>query len=346
MKEGTMKSFVLGCLAFCICSTFAFATGGRIPIYQGVSITQDGSYYLTRDISGSCTTSSLIVIQAKNVSLDLNGHTLSCSGSGTVVEISLLSGSNISIFNGTIKSANTGISASSTLSSDGSVHYYNLLISEVDRGIYLQYVKSGVIERVQAVGTGTNGTEGIYIDTAGNIEVSQTIIRDFNKTGSSGIFVKDVKTLSFHHNALDEVQDAIWLVGCLNCSIENNIVLHFAWQGIYCNSGTSISFSRVNIRSNKIFSPGGTTTKVGVRVLTGCSASIQKNAIEAKDYGVSMDSPYNEIRMNFLKNSTFCLQFNTGSDRNVYIDNVFINCSTNVVDNGTSNVDSTRNTYN
>jgi len=55
----------------------AIAAEGRTPVYlAGTVIAADGRYILTRDISASGAGTPVIMIQAPNVDLDLNGLTI------------------------------------------------------------------------------------------------------------------------------------------------------------------------------------------------------------------------------------------------------------------------------
>jgi hypothetical protein len=112
---------------------------GRIPIPGGApfSIAQPGSYVLTGNITSA---SGCISISASDVTLDLNGYTLTCT---TTTGLPLFinspsagSGGRVTVRNGTIVGGESGISAGSQFPSD-------ILIEDVVvrnpklRGIYL-----------------------------------------------------------------------------------------------------------------------------------------------------------------------------------------------------------------
>ncbi len=69
----------LVCLMMFSAPAMIRADEGRIPLYQQGTIAQPGYYILTRDITAA--TGDGITIQANDVTLDLNGHTLTTSGS-------------------------------------------------------------------------------------------------------------------------------------------------------------------------------------------------------------------------------------------------------------------------
>jgi len=87
--------------------TALLADAGRIPIYQPTTITQPGYYSLTRDISSSA--SPVISIQADNVTLDLNGYSVSnSSASATLIRI-VPPSTNVRIRNGWLSGGSLGI---------------------------------------------------------------------------------------------------------------------------------------------------------------------------------------------------------------------------------------------
>ena len=62
------------CVSFRIVGGIAQADQRRIPVFQPGALTQPGSYVLTRNITAA--SGIPIVIQASNITLDLNGHTI------------------------------------------------------------------------------------------------------------------------------------------------------------------------------------------------------------------------------------------------------------------------------
>ena len=91
----------------------AIADEGRIPIYGPTTITAPGHYVLTRDIVS--TTNPVILIQADDVTLDLNGRMIS-SGSTLNYLVQIADGNtNVSIRNGRLSGGNYGIYYTSTV---------------------------------------------------------------------------------------------------------------------------------------------------------------------------------------------------------------------------------------
>lgn len=81
----------------------------RTPISTvPIEISTPGSYYLTQNLTHATDTSNAIVISADHVTLDLNGFSVSGSGSGPYSAINV-TGDNVTVMNGTLRSALTGI---------------------------------------------------------------------------------------------------------------------------------------------------------------------------------------------------------------------------------------------
>ncbi len=82
------------------------ADEGRIPIFRPTTITQAGHYVVTRDFAIS--PGDGVVIQANNVTLDLNGHTLS----GGRYPVFIVEATEVTVKNGRIVGGNIGIAYS------------------------------------------------------------------------------------------------------------------------------------------------------------------------------------------------------------------------------------------
>ncbi|NJN64378.1 MAG: hypothetical protein HC882_05480 [Acidobacteria bacterium] len=102
----TMRTLWIGC----VLSHVAFAAlgaEGRTPIYEPIEITTQGAYVLTQDVRG---TSPVIVIDANEVDLDLNGFRV--IGDGPEPVIALSQQDNVRIRGGFVQGAGEGLSVS------------------------------------------------------------------------------------------------------------------------------------------------------------------------------------------------------------------------------------------
>ena len=91
----------------------ARADEGRIPIYQATTISQSGSYVLTRDLSIS-SGSAITITGNPNVILDLAGHTIVSSSATAVFTLNFTSGftspcGSLTLRNGEVKGNGSGV---------------------------------------------------------------------------------------------------------------------------------------------------------------------------------------------------------------------------------------------
>ena len=112
MQAIRILCFVAG-LVLCVL-THVHADEGRKPIYQPVSITQSGTYVMTRDLSIS-TDTNIIDIAASNVTIDLNGRSLtSSSNTASIINIGNGAYNNITIKNGYLNGGSSGVYSNSS----------------------------------------------------------------------------------------------------------------------------------------------------------------------------------------------------------------------------------------
>src|SRR5437899_11994824 len=86
-----MKRLLLSVLLATLPATVVPAAEGSVPISGPFTISVPGAYLVTNDIAA--TAGSAIVIKAMNVTLDLNGRTLSSPAAADVLLISEVSAS-------------------------------------------------------------------------------------------------------------------------------------------------------------------------------------------------------------------------------------------------------------
>jgi hypothetical protein len=168
-----MKRLIFACLAAtALRADLCRADEARIPIFQpATTITQPGHYILTRDIA---TTSGAVVrIQADNVTVDLNGRTIS---GGTVNSLIVIADGfkDIAIRNGRLSGGAVGIIYTS--SSVGTrLRVENVEIAGAETGIYVsgaelvsvlscRIVAGGQGMGISAAGVGDSSYAGRFLD--------------------------------------------------------------------------------------------------------------------------------------------------------------------------------------
>jgi parallel beta-helix repeat protein len=152
----TKPRWLAGALFIAAMGSLALADESRRPIYQTMTITQPGSYILTRDLQTQPT--PIISIQADGVTLDLNGHTLqSSSTTGAVIQIptGFCGAQGVTIQNGRIRGGGIGIQLQSTTGCP--IILQDLQVSGAQaQGVLLDKAGPAQIRRSQ-IGGGTPG---------------------------------------------------------------------------------------------------------------------------------------------------------------------------------------------
>ncbi len=209
-------------------ASYIFAGEGRFLISGQTTITQPGSYRVTQDISVS--TGAVITIQADNVTLDLDGHTLSSSDPAVPVISSGNTG--IKILNGKITAQGGGISYDSQggfltlknidililsdsgtgvslvgdcVSAQGRVSFMmenvtirgTIIVGAGSQGMYAKCIQGSILRNNHIV----NHAGGVVLDDVatsliiGN-QVSDTIGNGFSITGVGNTFLNNVVSSS------------------------------------------------------------------------------------------------------------------------------------------------------
>jgi hypothetical protein len=215
------------------------ASDGRTPIAGGnnlgiIAINQPGSYVLTGPIVVNAAAIFGILINSPDVTLDLNGYSITCSSSGTVA-ISIQNNCNrVTVRNGRTVGGFAGITTGVALRN---VVLEDLSVSGT-RGTGIFFDSSvGVVRRctLYDIGVASASTDGFTV--AG-----------FSLTGS-GSRLEDCSAFNVVHNAAGQSVRAYTITGdwvISNCIAYNFSVPPAPTTGIFCNSPASI---RRNCRS-------------------------------------------------------------------------------------------------
>ena len=211
-----------------------------LPSGSGTSyiISNPGSYYLSDDITVTAALTSGITIYASNVTLDLNGFTIS-NTNGESIGVSIASASqNTVVKNGHIHGFQYGIQIIPTQSHRAVIT--DLTITGVDAGILASATWTTVL-RCDLVGTGDPG-HGIYVGD--NSVIRECTAKGFSTTNFHGIQVGRNSVIS-------------------NCSVTENS------YGIGALSGSRI----LDCSSTHNTFHGIASTLYPDLVISGCNAS-------------------------------------------------------------------------
>jgi len=181
----------------------ALAGEGRIPIYTWPTvISSPGMYIVTQNLNATGSGASVIIVQASDVSIDLNGFTLETDGAPVIQVLGL---TNVTIRNGTLKRGTRGIDMS--LGPGGTRH--KLVIEHVNvigaqgEGIYLFQISDFAIRWCNVLKT---GREGIWIDGVGPAPqvVTQGTIEHNRLEATAGITVRFGSSVAIVNNRLED----------------------------------------------------------------------------------------------------------------------------------------------
>jgi hypothetical protein len=164
----------------------------RTPIPAGGSytISAPGSYYLTGNIANSGGTNAAITISASEVTLDLNGFTVTGQANAGVSDYGIweTGQKNIVIRNGAVKQAAYGIYLGNSAQSAGlrveavnchQVYVCGIYAASIVRGLYISHC---TIDTVGSASGGTGFCYGIY--TFGGAHIESCMINGVKGTGT------------------------------------------------------------------------------------------------------------------------------------------------------------------
>ncbi len=201
-----------------------FAADGRIPISAPAVITQPGNYYVTRDFSISVGYG--IDIQTGDVTLDLNGHTLThaqTAGGNFVISASAAALTAVHITNGTVVGGYYGVSV---IGGPGAS-------TEVK------------VDHIHARGF-SNGGSGIYVSGQGGLPArAELAFNEIRNAAGTCINLSLVRGARVHDNRVS-CATGIDLTGVTLSEIYNNQASYNTNYGIHSDAGCA----QLNIHHN------------------------------------------------------------------------------------------------
>ncbi|MEE4639124.1 MAG: right-handed parallel beta-helix repeat-containing protein [Wenzhouxiangella sp.] len=228
----------------------------RIPFSEAVTINEAGSYYLTNDISGSFT------IQADNVTLDLNGFTITPE---FPVAIRVFGSDNLRIFNGAIAGGEAaGISGLGM----GSVSISDLQFFDIT-GACIELSNPSGILMIERIRCHQATREGIMI-RQGEDQPLHVVIRDNVISNVATTTAASTYGIGVFHNA----------TGDLNVVVTGNKMMNNRVWGLGIRGGDNATVSG-QVTDNLASGNGGP----GIQVLA--------DVVVAKNIAAGNGSNYN-----------------------------------------------------
>jgi parallel beta-helix repeat protein len=179
----------------------AWAGEGRIPIYSWPTIIGNpGHYIVTRNINATGSGSTVIVVQASDVDIDLNGFMLETDGAPVIQAMGV---TNLAIRNGTLERGTRGIDVQSGLGGIRHkvvIEHVNVIGSQLE-GIYLMQMSDFAIRWSNVLKT---VREGIWIDGVGPApQVVHGAIEHNRLESTAGITVRWGSSVAIANNRLE-----------------------------------------------------------------------------------------------------------------------------------------------
>ncbi len=255
---------------------------GSIPIIAPVVIDVSGVYCLSNDIIGS------IIINADNVTLDLNNHTINGLGVGVGVQVN--AGSNRMVKNGRIVNFATGIlidGNSDTQLNDIIINGYSSAGVQANNSgtIYIDsLLMNGTLTSVGLVCTGTNNAylvERVTVDggTSGFIfaNIADSVIQECQFT--NGTTVGSAVGFAFQSGGANQ---------CNNCAVKN-LSGDVSANGFFIDDSSSIILTNCIVQ-NIISSAGNAdgfmcTPLSSIIDFRQCSVLTANGALSAMGFG-------------------------------------------------------------
>jgi parallel beta-helix repeat protein len=322
-----MKNMLLVLLGVCLLLVIpgpSFAAEGRIPISEKTTITEPGSYIVTNDFTAD--TGAAITIGTSNVTIDLDGHTLTGSIEEDVIR-NTNNSTNIRLLNGRIvaRAGRYHVFLQQTTGAGGKLTMEDMLLASGGEGVYIQGGLLGpdraraVLRRNTVVQAGDYAIALHYLDNS--------LIEENDIRGStySAIYLDEVTNSVVKGNMIVDAGGStgsgIFLLDSINNQIVDNTV-----KGSASNGMSLLRATGNVIRGNGISNNDGS----GI-VLRGSSYNtVAHNSITSNlNHGIDIHgdsgsgSDYNAIDYNMVSQNgdtdTECgILFGSNASNNVY----------------------------
>ncbi len=247
--RGSSRRLLVAALAVVgvlVAGSSVLASGGRIPIHElPFTITEPGSYYLTRNLS-HLETGAAIKIEASGVTIDLMGHEIRASQDSLAVVYMSGSYRGVVIRNGIVAGGRNTVYLHSTVTSGFSATVESLQISEsMFTGLRIRYdgdpgQSHSLVRNNQIF---SSGSSAIFLQGISGGRVTGNAIQ---MAGSAGIYIKDSEGITVAHNTVSRSDsDGMSAFTSHRILYENNHISGGARYGFYLSADcTGCIYSR------------------------------------------------------------------------------------------------------
>ncbi|MEJ2367662.1 MAG: right-handed parallel beta-helix repeat-containing protein [Acidobacteriota bacterium] len=286
------------------------AANGWIPVAApNVTLNTSGNYILTRDLTDQNNGNPVITLGAPDITLDLNGHTISVA-SGDYGIYASGQGQSITVFNGAIVGGQIGLADSYA----AEITLHDLFFSG----------QSG-----QAVQLYGNNTTGTTVPSVENLRV-------IGSGSSEGISMDYVNSAQVEHCVVTQCTDGLSAYDCNGGRFLHNTLSHCA-VGVYMDHNWAVVVADNTITDSTSY--GVEMSMCTGDVVRGNNISGDRQTLNSP-YGVYLASGAdNTFDWNLINDHTDPgLEISAGT-ANVYAFNRWANDGLGGVDAGTGNID-------
>ena len=250
------------------------AGDGRIPVHVPspagtISIASPGSYYLTEDLDYTSIGTGAIDITANDVTLDLAGHVITCSGS--VVCVRAIGVSGLRITNGRIRGGKSPVSIIGVASSSSTVAMDLVDVGGTTSSVNVVSIKSG------------GGVGGEMV-----AELKGNLVACAGTIGTVGFYLEDLADGVVERNVVRNCGFGIQSVVTGNTVVSHNQV---SGNGV----GLSLELNHGEILGNLI---SGSATGSGLEVFGNNNLIALNVASDNQGAGITVDGDRNDLREN------------------------------------------------
>lgn len=308
----------------------ARAEEGRRLIAEPTTITESGTYVVTRALSAS--TTPALTIEADGVTVDLNGFALeAASGSAVILIRGDAAGveQGITIRNGTLRGGSHGID---TDESPDPGRRLTLRALQVEDSGFNGIVFSGErvdIAFVTVSGAGTEGLDLLRADTVASL-TGRVVDCVVSNAGGDGVRLFDAQGFELHGNVIyASGGDGIECAPCSGERIVGNTIRNNTGIGVRIGADNAL------LEENTVADNG----EEGIAIAEGAAGNlIRSNVVSGNGAsgggqpGISVANDNNLVDANLItENSGSGIEFLQTAEKNVYRDNMLLGNSVNEV---------------
>lgn len=279
-RSGKTRKLLAGCLvlllvASVVTGTSLFAAGpanaqSPTTIDSCTTITEPGTYVLTQDVTNSSET-VCIDVQASDVVIDGDGHTIDGIDGSETTAVSIESQSNVTVKNLVLSEWRIGTKLDSTTNSTVS----NVVVTDTLRGVYLSESDANTLRNVSVTDSGS----GITLFRSQQNHLTDIVSSD-NANGIS-IAYRTADNRLRNVSTNDNSYTGIQLSNIATNNSLSNVTANNNTNGIGLADSDDNHLTNIAVRNND---------RVGVQFVGSDNNTLTRSVIAGNDVGITIDN--------------------------------------------------------